>query len=268
MPAPDAPNADVSENMEWEDVRICNWRGHLDARTVSSKEAGMFMRRRTTLSLLVLTLLAANPAAADDDLVDLELTVPISVADRSTTGTGEELLGYGYDDQTGLVTGAEVRLFARGFGRYARIGVVAGAQHHAGRVLGLDGSYALRTTVIDAGVAVRTIFPCVSDEETRWHLSAVLGVMGVHADAGEGVDGEVNGDRYAERVEASERLDHAGLGWRFGVDLSIHLRNLIVGFGFGARQYFGIVAPVSRGWIVDIGLRVGGRIDFGDHPAQ
>ncbi len=126
------------------------------------------MGRRFALSMLALWTLAASPVAAEDDLVDLELTVPISIVDRSATGTGEDLFGYGYD----------------------------------------------------------------------------------------------------ERVDASEDLDHAGLGWRLGLDLSVHLDNFVVGVGLGVRQYFGIDAPVSRGWLMDVGLRVGGRIDFGDHPAE
>ena len=223
---------------------------------------------RLGFSLLALSsLLATNLAEADAGLVDLELTVPVSLGDRSATGTGDGLSGYGYDDQTGLMVGAEMRLFTEGFNRFLRIGLVAGAQQHAGPLLGLDRGYAFRTTVIDAGLAVRTVFPCMSDEATRWHLSAVLGMSGVHADAGEGVDGEVNGDRHTERVAAADRLDHAGLGWRLAVDLSVHLSNFIVGLGLGVRQYFGIDTPVSRGWLMDVGLRLGGRIDFTEHSS-
>jgi len=206
-----------------------------------------------------------STVAADDDLVDLELTVPVAIADRSATGSGEDLAGYGYDAQTGLLTGGELRLYTEGFNRYLRLGVVAGAQHHAGPALGLADGYAFRTTIVDAGVAFRTIFPCMSDRSTRWHLAAVLGMTGVHADAGEGVGGEPNGDRHAERRAASERLDHAGLGWRLALDLSVHIENLIVGVGLGVRQYFGIDSPVARGLIMDAGLRIGGRIDFGDY---
>lgn len=223
------------------------------------------MTRRTTgaaLAAMIATL--ATTTAAADDLVDLELTVPIAVADRSATGTGDALAGYGYDDQTGLLTGGELRLYTRGFGRYLRVGVMGGAQHHAGPLLGLVDGHAFRTTLVDAGIAVRTLFPCMSDASTRWHLSAALAMTGVHADAGEGVGGVPNGDWAAERAEASRRLDHAGLGWRLAVDLSVHLSNFVVGLGLGVRQYFGIDAPVSRGWIMDAGLRIGGRIDFLD----
>jgi len=221
--------------------------------------------KTVTIGLLAWGALCGT-AAADDDLVDLELTIPVAIADRSATGTGEELAGFGYDAQTGLITGGELRLYTEGFNRYLRLGVVAGAQHHAGPALGLRGDdHAFRTTMVDAGVAVRTVFPCMSDRSTRWHLSGVLGMTGVYADAGEGVGGDPNGDRVAERREASERLDHAGLGWRLALDLSVHLESFIVGLGLGVRQYFGIDAPVARGLIMDVGLRIGGRIDFGDH---
>ena len=221
-------------------------------------------RSMKAVSAALLVSFLGAPAAADDGLVDLELTIPIALADRSVTGTGEDLAGYGYDDQSGLLTGGELRLYTAGFNRYLRIGVVAGAQQHAGPALGLEGGYAFRTTMVDAGVSVRTSFPCMSDSSTRWHLSGVLAMTGVHAEAGEGVGGEENGDRYSERRAAADTLDHAGLGWRLGLDLSVHLSNFIVGLGLGVRQYFGIDAPISRGWIMDVGLRIGGRIDFLD----
>ena len=111
------------------------------------------MTRARVLGLfaaLSASLLGASTASADVGLVDLELTVPIAVADRSSTGTGEDLAGYGYDDQTGLLTGAELRLYSEGFNRYLRIGVVAGAQQHAGPLLGLTGGHAFRTTITPA----------------------------------------------------------------------------------------------------------------------
>lgn len=224
------------------------------------------MERRMWLLLTVLAVSTAAPVSADDGFVDLELTVPLALADRASTGTDDGLRGYGYDGQAGLLTGAEMRLYADSFGRYLRVGLVAGAAHHAGPVLGLHRGHAFRTTLVDAGVAVRTIFPCMSDETIRWHLAGLLGVTGAYADAGEGVDGAPNGDLYDQRRVASTELDHAGLGWRFAVDLSVHIENFIVGVALGVRQYFGIDTPVSRGWITDIGLRLGGRIDLGDHP--
>lgn len=215
------------------------------------------------LAALALWLLA-TPTARADDLVDLELTLPLALAERSSTGTGAELAGYGYDVESGLIAGGEARLYARGFGRYLRIGVAVGAQHHAGPLLGLVDGHAFRTTVVDAGVAVRTLFPCMSNRDMRWHLAGVLAMSGVVADAGEGVGAMPNGPRYVERVRASESLDHGGLGWRLGVDLSVHLQSFVVGLALGVRQYFGLEGPVSRGLLTDVGLRLGGRIDFAD----
>lgn len=49
------------------------------------------MGRRLTLWQLALSLLAASPAAAIDDWVDLELIAPLSIVDRSTIGTAEHI---------------------------------------------------------------------------------------------------------------------------------------------------------------------------------
>ena len=100
---------------------------------------------------------------------------------------------------------------------------------------------------MDAGVAARTLFPCMSSDDLRVHLSGILAVTGVHADAGEGVGGRENGPLIDERRAASDALDHAGVGWRLALDLPVHVGSFIVGGGLGIRQYFGVDAPVSRG---------------------
>jgi len=51
------------------------------------------------------------------------------------------------------------------------------------------------------------------------------------------------------------------------VDLSIHFGNFLVGVGLGVRQLFGIETPLARTWVTDLGLRLGGRIDFTDARA-
>ena len=118
------------------------------------------MKYMTMMSAITAaSMLAAAPAAADDSFLDLELTVPVALADRSSTGTGADLLGYGYDDQSGLLTGGELRLYTTEFNRYARVGVMAGAQQHAGPLLGLGG-YAFRTTIVDAGRTSPKARPC------------------------------------------------------------------------------------------------------------
>lgn len=214
----------------------------------------------SALALLV-PLLVAPSARADDRFTDLELTVPIALADRSTTGTDDALLGFGYDAQSGLLTGLEARLYYE-LNRYIQLGPMIAGAHHAGPLLGAVDGYALRSTYMDAGLAARALFPCMSGGDRRVHLSGVLAVSGVHADAGLGVGGADNGPRYAERVAASERLDHAGVGWRLALDLSVHLGSFVLGGGVGLRQHFGVDSPVARDLQMEVGLRIGGRIDL------
>lgn len=226
------------------------------------------MSTTKTMGLAALILaLGASTAFADDDLVDMEVAVPIAIADRATTGTDDELHGYGYDDQTGLMSGLEMRLYTSGMNRYLRLGVIAGAQHHAGPAFGLAGGHAFRTTLFDAGITARTVFPCMSSDEVRWHLSGLLAMSGMYADAGTGVGAQPNGPDEDARAAAARELDHAGLGWRLAVDLSIHFDHFLVGLGMGVRQMFGIDTVASRTWVADIGLRLGGRIDFTDARA-
>ena len=63
-------------------------------------------------------------------------------------------------------------------------------------------------------------------------------------------------------IRAQEKL-----GWRLGVDLALHLGNFFVGVGLGLRQLFGVETPLARTWVTDLGLRIGGRIDFSDERA-
>ncbi|HJL18071.1 MAG TPA: hypothetical protein RMH99_20575 [Sandaracinaceae bacterium LLY-WYZ-13_1] len=225
------------------------------------------MRRTTTMGLLAMIGLAigAQRARADDTL-ELELTVPVALADRATTGNAPA--GFGYDAQSGLLTGAEARLlFGESHGYFA-FGPTVGAQQMAGPALGLGEGHAFRSTYVDAGIAARGLFPCMSGGDTRWHLSGILALTGVHADAGLGVGGEDNGPAVDARRAASDELDHAGLGWRLALDLSIHEGSFVAGVGLGVRQYFGIDAPVARGWVMDVGVRLGGRIDLIGPPAR
>ncbi|MGE3633776.1 MAG: hypothetical protein AB7P00_27995 [Sandaracinaceae bacterium] len=197
-----------------------------------------------------------------DDLVDLELTIPVGIAERSTAGTGAAPDGYGYARETGLLAGGEVRLHLAPMNRYFRLGVVAGAQHMAGPFFGLDGGYAMRTTLMDAGLAARTVLPCMSNDTVRWHVGGVLALTGMVADAGLGVGGTENGPDLAERRAAADALDHGGIGWRLAFDLTLHVESFLVGLALGVRQYFGIDTIADRTWLMDFGLRIGGRIDF------
>ncbi|MFK7991908.1 MAG: hypothetical protein AB8I08_38175 [Sandaracinaceae bacterium] len=219
------------------------------------------MRAPLALFLSALTGLLASPALADDGWTDLELTLPATLSERTATGSGEALGGYGYDAQSGLSAGADARLYY-GFNRYFAVGPMVAGAHQAGAMMGAVDGHAFRLTTMDAGLAARTLFPCMSGGDIRVHMSGILAVSGVHADAGLGNGGQDNGPDLAVRRDASESLDHAGLGWRFGLDLAVHVQNFVIGGGLGVRQYFGIDSPVARGWTMDVGMRVGGRIDF------
>ncbi|MEQ8454712.1 MAG: hypothetical protein RLO52_31870 [Sandaracinaceae bacterium] len=216
------------------------------------------MKTLTITAALAASLLA-SPALADDRL-ELELSIPIGVADRSTAAP-ELVPGYGYENQTGLLLGADARLYAGG-NRYFQLGVALSGAHHAGPALGLADGYAFRSTMLDAGLAGRVRFPCMSGGDTRVHLSGVLGLSGLYADAGEGVGGRPNGPDAEARRAAAAQLDHGALGWRFALDLAWHLGNFIVGGGIGVRQHFGLDTAVARDLVLDVGLRIGGRIDL------
>jgi hypothetical protein len=198
--------------------------------------------------------------ARAEDVVELELTVPLAWADRSVAGATPA--SFGYANQAGLSTGGEARLYVGERNRYFHLGAVVGAQHMAGPLLGAVEGHAFRSTYVDAGLAARALFPCMSGGDTRWHLSGILALTGVHADAGLGVGVDDNGPLYPERRAAADALDHAGLGWRLAFDLSVHQASFVAGLALGVRQYFGIDSPVARGWVMDVGLRVGGRIDL------
>lgn len=202
---------------------------------------------------------------AKADVHDLELSVPVALMDRSTAASGVPA-GYGYENTTGLSTGLDARLYFENGSDYFHFGVALGAQHQAGSFLGLVDGYAYRTTLMEAGLAARAILPCLSRGDVKWRLGGVLALVGAHADAGMGVGGRDNGPDYEERAAASAALDHGGLGWRLGFDLSWHIESFLVGVGLGARQYFAFEGPVSRVWLMDLGLRIGGRFDLFPSP--
>lgn len=195
----------------------------------------------------------------DDDLADLEVTVPIAVAERSTTGIGGDLIPYSYDRESGLLTGLDLRLQLRPFASQMKLQIMVSAQHHAGPFLGIASGHAFRTTIVDAGLGLR--FRMNLDDDLWFTMSPILGLSGMHADAGTGVGEDLTADAQA-REEASATLDHGGLGWRAGGDISLHVGNFIVGLGFAVRQFFGIDTVASRSWVMDIGLRLGFRIDL------
>jgi hypothetical protein len=193
---------------------------------------------------------------------ELEITLPVALVDRSTAGTGGAPSGYGYENDAGLGLGAEMRLYFREDGsNFFRHGIIAGSIMQAGPTLGADG-LAFHTTYVDIGYTASALFPCMSNDELRWQLSGILALVGAYADAHTGNGGDANGADVDARNRAAQLLDHYGLGWRLAFDLSWHFRNFVVGVGLGGRQYFAIDSQVARVWTMDVGLRLGGRIDI------
>lgn len=216
--------------------------------------------RGRDLGLAVGCIVVSLVSAARADVHDLELTMPVALVDRSTAVAGVPA-GYGYENGAELATGLEGRLFFRG-NEYFHMGMMIGGQHQAGPFFGLVDGHALRTTTVDAGLTARVLFPCLSRGDVKWRLGGVLALSGLHADAGEGVGGRENGPDQPARRLAADTLDHAGLGFRLAIDLSWHIDSFVVGVGIGARHYFGIDTAVARDTMFDVGLRIGGRIDF------
>ncbi|MCC6875017.1 MAG: hypothetical protein IT378_11985 [Sandaracinaceae bacterium] len=214
--------------------------------------------RHTVYASFIVASLTASVAAAQQ----AEITTELALLDRSTTGTPDSLAGYGYDNDAGLSAGLDARLFVDRISDYFHHGPFVGVAHHGGALLGLVDDHAFQTTLIDAGYAARLNLPCMSRGAIKWYVSGQLGLTGVIADAGTGNGGRPNGDRWNERLAASSSLDHGGLGWRLALSLDAHWGPMILGLALGLRQYFGIDSPVGRGWLMNVGLRVGVR--FGD----
>ncbi len=184
-----------------------------------------------------------------------------------TSGLSAAPSGFGYANASGLATGLEGRLFFGGRHGIFFMGVMAGAQHQAGPLLGAVDGYAFRTTLMEAGLTARVLLPCLSQGDVKWRLGGVLALVGAYADAGTGVGGQRNGPAADARAAAAASLDHSGLGWRLAFDLSWHVDAFLVGVGAGVRQYFPIGSAIARVWLADVGIRVGARFDLWPAPA-
>lgn len=232
------------------------------------------MTTRTTL-LLALTLATLAPALAptnaeaqDYDLAVeprrdhalLELTVGAGIADRSSTGIGDPLLGMGYDQSFGPRGSATMRLFVEDSDHaYVRHGMLARVAYTAGPNLGIEGA-GFRNTAIDLGYSGRVRFPCMSRGDFSVHLGGYLAITGLVADADRG-DWD-RPDMANETIEAARRYDHAGLGGALGLNLDAHYGAFIVGIGVDLHQYFGIDTMVARDLMIGAELRLGGEIPF------
>ncbi|MDQ3031461.1 MAG: hypothetical protein M3Y87_03520 [Myxococcota bacterium] len=211
-----------------------------------------------TIVAAIAALTVSSLARADDpgDRALLEASVGIGVADRSSTGIGDPLLGMGYDQSFGPLASLDVRLFvADGDYAYVRHGPVLRAAHHAGPSMGTWTGHAFRATSFDLGYAGRVEFRCMRSDEMRVHLGGFVGITGLHADAGRGDVERANTD--GATIEAARTLDHAALGGVLGVNLDLHFGAFLVGVGVDLHQWFGIDTRVARDLMLAAQLRVG-----------
>jgi len=203
----------------------------------------------------------AQPCSADAAGRALEVAVDLGVQDRGTTGIGEPLLGEGYDTAGGLVAGAGARmLLPVGYGGFFHHGVSTRISHSAGWGLGLSDRYGFAWSAVDLAYAFRTNLPCMSTPERQLFLTGVLGVSGVVANAGTGLQKDPQTER--ERRIASERLDHLALGPVLGVGLDMHMGAAFVGLAFDLRQAYALGhGPISRSYVSSAALRFGFQLE-------
>lgn len=203
----------------------------------------------------------AQPCSAEDSPRVLEVVADLGVQDRGTTGIGEPLLDEGYATAGGLVAGAGARmLFPIGYGGYFHHGVATRVSHNAGWGLGLSDRYGFAWSAVDLAYAFRTNLPCMSTPDRQLFLTGVLGVSGVVANAGTGLEKDPQTER--ERRTASEKLDHFALGPVLGVSLDMHIGAAFLGIGFDLRQAYALGdGPVSRSYVSSAVMRFGFQLE-------
>ena len=202
----------------------------------------------------------ARPCEADDPARVVEVAVDLGVQDRGTTGIGEPLLGEGYDRGGGLVAGAGARmLLPVGDGGYFHHGVAARISHNAGWGLGLSERYGFAWSALDLAYAFRTNLPCMSTPERKLFLTGLLGVSGVVANAGMGLEADPQTER--QRRVASEQLDHVALGPLLGVGLDVHMGAFFLGLSLDLRQAYALGGgPLSASYVSSASIRVGAQL--------
>ncbi len=195
-----------------------------------------------------------------DSTGSLELAVDLGVLDRGTTGVGDPLLGLGYDHGGGLQAGIGARAYLE-INEYFRHGLSLRVSHQAGSALGLVGEHGFAWSQLDVAYVFRTSLPCMSDGDTQWYLSGLVGVTGVHADAGTG--DAPRDERWNERVAAADDLDHLALGGMLGAGLDLHFDEWFVGALLDVREPFALGSgPVSRSFVTSGTLRAGVELEL------
>lgn len=209
----------------------------------------------------VLTLLTLTPALARaDHPALLEATLGLGIADRSTTGIGDPLLGMGYDQSFGPLLSLDVRLFLPDEQSYVRHGPLLRGAHHAGPSMGTFTGHAFRATSFDLGYAGRTEFRCMRSDDVRVFLGGFVAITGLHADADRGDVYRPNTD--TQTAEAARTLDHAALGGALGLSLDLHLASFVIGLGVDLHQWLGIDTLVARDLMLAAQIRIGGELEI------
>ena len=227
----------------------------------------------TLLGLCSLT--AALPAAAQPTTTellyqpsspgifsDLEIVLGFGVIDRGVTGVGEPLLGYGYDHSGGPRADMALRLFFAESNQFVRHGIALRGGCDAGQTFGLAGGYGFATTTIDLAYVLRFHCPCISGDDTKWFLSAVVGVSMLHAEASTGA-GARGGPDWNDREAAASKFDHDSLGAVLGVTMDLHLDVVIVGASIDLREHFSMTdGPIGRSFETGASVHAGFDLDL------
>lgn len=188
---------------------------------------------------------------------DLEIVLGFGVIDRGVTGVGEPLLGYGYDHSGGPRADMALRLFFAESNQYVRHGIAVRGGFDAGETFGLAGGYGFATTTIDLAYVLRFHCPCISGDQTKWFLSAVVGVSMLHAEASTGA-GPRGGPDWNQRQAAAGKFDHDSVGGVLGVTMDLHLDVVMVGASIDLREHFSVTdGPVGRSFETGASVHAG-----------
>ena len=209
------------------------------------------MRTRMAAATIALGTWAALAVPARAQLHDVEIAVGAGLLDRATAGVGAD---DDLDHETGLAVDLSLRFFvgerdgrspADG-GRCIHPGIGVRGMHAAGAALGVVGSYAYRTTIVDLAFTLRSA--CL--DLGRWLLTGYGGVS-----LGFGSPRDALADAGAAAYTA--------IGGNVGADVSAHFGPFLIGPFLDVRfmAAFGD-GPASRLSTAEVGIRFGYELDF------
>ena len=195
---------------------------------------------------------AAPAGSASAQLHDVELSVGAGLLDRATAGLAA---GDNLDHETGLAVDVALRFFVgprdglspiEPGGQCIHPGIGLRGVHAAGAALGVAGSYAYRTTLVDVVFALRSA--CL--ELGSWLLTGYGGVS-----LGFGSARDALADAGAPTYTA--------LGGSVGADVSLHVGPFLIGPFVDVRFLAALGGgPASRLSTAEVGLRFGYELDL------